>query len=62
MEINDKIILNKKIRDYDGVNTFIISLKKQLKNNKRLQKVQIGNRNLKILSDNQYIVANSILL
>ena len=61
MELENKLELNKKIRDYKGDNPFIISLQKQLKSNKHLQKIEVGNRKLKILSDKQYMIAGSIL-
>jgi len=61
MTIEEKEKANKLIRKYEGDNQFIISLKKQLKNNKYLQREVIGNRTIKILSDRQYDVALSIL-
>jgi hypothetical protein len=61
MQIEEKIELNKKIRAYIGDNTFIVSLQKQLKTSKYVQKVEIGNRNIKILSDKQYEAAKGIL-
>lgn len=61
MTIEEKEKANKLIRKYEGNNQFILSLKKQLKNNKYLQKEAIGNRTIKILSDRQYDVALSIL-
>lgn len=61
MTIEEKEKANKLIRKYEGDNQFILSLKKQLKNNKYLQKEAIGNRNIKVLSDRQYDVALSIL-
>ena len=33
MEINEKVELNKKIKSYDGTNSFLLSLQKQLKTN-----------------------------
>ncbi len=62
MEINEKLELNKKIRSYDGNNTFILSLKSQLKSNKYLERVDIGKRKIKILSDNQYEISKTILI
>lgn len=61
MTIEEKEKANKLIRKYEGDNQFIISLKKQLKNNKYLQREVIGNRTIKTLSDRQYDVALSIL-
>lgn len=61
MEIDEKIKLNKLIRKYEGNNSFILSLQKQLKTNKYLTKVEYKNKNLKILSDKQYLVAEEII-
>jgi hypothetical protein len=61
MEITEKIELNKKIRKYSGDNSFILSLQKQLKTNKNLQKVEVGKKLVKVLSDKQYEVTKSIL-
>jgi len=61
MEITEKIELNKKIRKYSGDNSFIISLQKQLKTNKNLQKIEVGKKLVKVLSDKQYEVSKSIL-
>ena len=61
MEIVEKIELNKKIRSYKGDNTFLLSLQKQLKNNKNLERVEVGKKLVKILSDKQYEVSKSIL-
>jgi hypothetical protein len=60
MELNEKIDLNKKIRNYQGENSFIKSLQTNLKS-KWCGKVQVGNKNLKILTDKQYEAAKSIL-
>ena len=60
MEIKDIIELNKKIRSYDGSNTFILSLQKQLKSNKS-KKVEVDGKTIKTLSERQYEVAKSIL-
>lgn len=59
MELNEKIELNKKIRQYKGDNSFIISLQKQLKTNKFLEKVEINGRQVKILSEKQYGAAKT---
>jgi len=46
MEIEEKIELNKKIRKYSGDNSFVLSLQKQLKISKTIQKVQVGDTQL----------------
>lgn len=61
MDIQEKIELNKLIRSYSGDNSFILSLKKQLKSNKYLEKAQVGNKIIKILSDKQYQAASNTL-
>jgi hypothetical protein len=61
MEIVEKIEINKKIRKYSGTNTFLLSLQKQLKTNKNLEKVEVGKKMIKVLSDKQYEVTKSIL-
>ena len=61
MELEQKIELNKQIRKYDGSNTFVISLQKQLKTNKYLSKVEWKGKEVKILSDKQYEAAISSL-
>lgn len=60
MDISEKIELNKKIRKYDGINSFIISLKKNL-SSRFCKKEKYGNKEYKILSDKQYEAAKSIL-
>jgi hypothetical protein len=62
MEIVEKIELNKKIRNYDGYNTFVISLQKQLKTNTKLVKENFNGKPTKILSDRQYSVVKSLLV
>ena len=62
MELKEKIEINKKIRTYDGTNSFIISLQKQLKNNKFLKKEDFNGKMLKILSDKQYEASISALV
>ena len=57
MKIEDKIELNKKIKSYDGNNTFLISLRKLLKTSKFLEKVEFNKKTYKLLSDKQYDVA-----
>jgi hypothetical protein len=61
MSIEEKIELNKKIRQYDGGNSFILSLQKQLKTNTKLIKEDFNGRPTKVLSDRQYDVAKSLL-
>jgi len=58
MEIDEKLELNKKIRSYDGDNYFILSLQKSLRS-KWCDKVKVGNKSYKILSDKQYEAARS---
>jgi hypothetical protein len=53
MELDKKLELNKLIKKYDGDNSFILSLNKQLKS-KYAQKIEINNKTIKILSDKQY--------
>jgi hypothetical protein len=54
MTIEEKIELNKQIRQYKGDNSFVLSIQKQLKTSKYLNKVEFGKRQVKILSDKQY--------
>lgn len=61
MTTEEKNEVNKKIRAYDGDNSFLISLQKQLKTNKYLSKEELGKRMIKVLSDKQYEAAKSIL-
>lgn len=61
MEINEKVELNKKIKSYDGVNSFLLSLQKQLKTNTKLTKEDFKGRQVKVLSDKQYSVAENLL-
>ena len=61
MSVEEKIELNKQIRQYKGDNTFVLSLQKQLKTNKYLTKVEYNGREVKILSDKQYQAAISSL-
>ena len=62
MSVEEKLELNKKIRAYDGENPFIISLQKQLKNNKYLEKIEVGKKQVKILSEKQYQAAKTTLI
>lgn len=61
MELEEKIELNKLIRKYDGENSFILSLQKSLKTSKYLEKVDIGKKTVKVLSEKQYLAAKSVL-
>ncbi len=61
MEIIEKVELNKKIRAYDGQNSFVLSLQKQLKTNTKLVKEDFNGKPTKILSDKQYLVVKSLL-
>lgn len=61
MDINEKLEINKQLRQYQGDNSFILSLQKQLKTSKYLQKVKVGNKEIKVLSDKQYEAAKSAL-
>ena len=61
MEISEKIEINKKIRKYSGTNSFLLSLQKQLKTNKNLEKVEVGKKLIKVFSEKQYEVSKSIL-
>ena len=61
MEIVEKVELNKKIRTYDGQNSFVISLQKQLKTNSKLVKEDFNGKPTKVLSDRQYLVVKNLL-
>jgi hypothetical protein len=61
MEMEEKISFNKKIRSYEGTNSFILSLKKQLSSTKAT-KVEFEGKQVKVLSDKQYEVAKSIII
>jgi hypothetical protein len=62
MELEEKLELNKIIRKYDGENSFILSLQKALKTSKYLDKVVVGKKTLKVLSDKQYQAAKTTLI
>ena len=49
MNIEEKVELNKLIRKYEGTNSFVLSLQKQLKNSKTLSKELYGKRMVKVL-------------
>lgn len=60
--IEEKIELNKKIKQYTGTNSFLISLQKQFKTSKTIDKEDNGKGKLvKVLSEKQYSVAKGIL-
>lgn len=61
MTIEEKIELNKQIRKYEGHNSFILSLQKQLKTNKQLAKEEHNGRSIKVLSERQYSAAKNSL-
>jgi hypothetical protein len=61
MEMNEKIELNKLIRTYKGDNSFLLSLQKQLKTSKYIQKVEVNGKMIKVLSDKQYEAAKNSL-
>jgi hypothetical protein len=61
MELEEKLELNKLIRKYDGENSFILSLQRSLKTSKSLEKVLVGKKNLKVLSEKQYQAAKTVL-
>ena len=60
MTTDEKLTINKLLRKYDGTNTFLLSLQKQLKSTKT-SKVEFNGKQVKILSDKQYQAAQSIL-
>lgn len=61
MDISEKVELNKLIRKYEGTNSFVLSLQKQLKNSKTLSKELYGKRMVKVLSVAQYESVKSAL-
>lgn len=56
MELNEKLQLNKQIRKYQGENSFLLSLKKNL-SSKWCNKIEVDGKSHKVLSDKQYEVA-----
>jgi hypothetical protein len=62
MTTEKKIEINKKIKKYEGTNGFLISLQKQLKSNKYLNKEEHGKKQVKVLSEKQYLAALVALL
>lgn len=61
MNIQEKLELNKLIKVYNGNNSFMLSLQKQLKTSKFIQKIEYNGKMVKILSDKQYEVAINYL-
>lgn len=61
MNIEEKIEVNKMIKKYEGINSFLLSLQKQLKTNKNLAKEEFNGKSVKILSDRQYEVAKKLI-
>ena len=61
MNIEEKIEVNKMIKKYEGINSFLLSLQKQLKTNKNLNKEDFNGKSVKILSDKQYEVAKKLI-
>jgi hypothetical protein len=60
METRETAELNKKIRKYEGTNSFILSLQKQLKS-PRLEKEELDGKMVKVLSVKQYEAAKASL-
>jgi len=60
MTDQEKLDLNKQLRAYKGDNEFLLSLKRGL-NGKYCQRLEIGKRKYKILSDKQYEAAKRTL-
>lgn len=61
MEISEKIELNKQLKSYKGDNSFVLSLQKQLKTSKYLDKIEVNGKMVKVLSDKQYLAAKTAL-
>lgn len=61
MELSEKLELNKQLRSYKGDNSFVLSLQKQLKTSKYLDKIEVNGKMVKVLSDKQYQAAKSAL-
>jgi hypothetical protein len=61
METKDKVAMNKVIRTYKGTNSFMLSLQKQLKSNKYLDKTEFNGKTVKILSEKQYETAKTCI-
>ena len=61
MTIEEKIQINKILRKYEGDNTFALSLKKQLKSSKYLNKETFNNKQVRVLSEKQYESVKSLI-
>lgn len=61
MSIEEKVEVNKSIKKYEGINSFLLSLQKQLKTNKNLTKEDFKGKSVKVLSDKQYEVAKKLI-
>lgn len=61
MDISEKIELNKQLRSYKGDNSFVLSLQRQLKTSKYLEKIEVDGKFVKVLTDKQYLAAKSAL-
>ena len=61
MSIEEKVEVNKSIKKYEGINSFLLSLQKQLKTNKNLTKEDFNGKSVKVLSDKQYEVAKKLI-
>ena len=59
MELSEKMELNKQLRSYTGDNSFVLSLQKQLKTSKYLDKVEFCGKMIKVLSEKKYFAAKS---
>ena len=53
--------INEKLRKYKGENTFALSLQKQLKTSKYLDKVEVDGKIIKVFTDKQYDAAKNAL-
>jgi len=60
MELKESLELNKKIRKYEGENSFLLSLKKSL-SSKWCSKIEVDSKSHKVLSDKQYAIAKELL-
>lgn len=60
MDIKEKLELNKIIRKWEGANSFMDSLKKNLAS-KYCKKESVDGKEYKVLSEKQYLAAKDIL-
>lgn len=60
MDIEEKMILNKLIRSYNGDNYWLVEFKKKLKS-KYTDKIMYKNKYVKVLSDKQYDIVRDII-